>query len=136
LAAPAGDVDEHTAGDPSALRGLGSSGGIVRGRAKVVLDPRVQPDDCQGRILIARETDPGWLMLMIAASGIVVERGTLLSHTAITGRLLGIPTVVAVRGATTSIPDGALIELDGTAGTVTILNEMLDDHALTMTASG
>jgi pyruvate,water dikinase len=106
---------------PGTLRGLGSSGGSVRGRAKIVLDPSIAPDSCQDRILIARETDPGWLTLMMAASGLVVERGTLLSHTAITGRLLGVPTVVAVDGATSRIPDGALIELDGTTGTVRIL---------------
>ena len=106
---------------PDTLRGLGSSGGSVRGRAKIVLDPSIAPDSCQDRILIARETDPGWLTLMMAASGLVVERGTLLSHTAITGRLLGVPTVVAVEGATSRIPDGALIELDGTTGMVRIL---------------
>ncbi|MCQ0020557.1 PEP-utilizing enzyme [Actinomadura madurae] len=60
---------------------------------------------------------------MIAASGLVVERGTLLSHTAVTGRLLGVPTAVAVGGAVARIPDGAWIELDGRAGTVRVLDE-------------
>jgi pyruvate,water dikinase len=46
-----------------------------------------------------------------------------VSHTAITGRLLGIPTVVAVAGATALIPDGALVELDGDAGTVRLLDD-------------
>jgi pyruvate,water dikinase len=106
------------------LRGLASSDGVVRGRAKVVLHPAsVSPDSCQGAILVARETDPGWLFLMIAAKGLVVERGTLLSHTAITGRLLGVPTVVAVTGAMDLIPDGAMVELDGAAGTVRIVEE-------------
>ncbi len=71
---------------------------------------------------MARETDPGWLFLMLGAAAMVVERGSLLSHTAITGRLLGIPTVVAVDAATTHIRDGALVEVDGTAGTVRILD--------------
>ncbi|WP_245666393.1 PEP-utilizing enzyme, partial [Actinomadura latina] len=107
--------------DSDVLRGLGSSGGTVRGRAKIVLDPGIPPADCAGRILVARETDPGWLSLMIAASGLVVERGTLLSHTAVTGRLLGVPAAVAVGGAVDRIPDGAWIELDGRAGTVRVL---------------
>ncbi|MEV4514717.1 PEP/pyruvate-binding domain-containing protein [Dactylosporangium sp. NPDC049525] len=105
------------------LTGLGSAPGVVRAPARLVLDPSVAPETCRDAILVARETDPGWLFLMMAAKGLVVERGTLLSHTAITGRLLGVPTVVAVHGATTRIPDGALIELDGTAGTVRILPE-------------
>ncbi|MEO6504329.1 MAG: PEP/pyruvate-binding domain-containing protein [Jatrophihabitantaceae bacterium] len=104
------------------LVGLASSAGTVRGRAMVVLDPTVTADQTRDRILVARETDPGWLFLMMSAKALVVERGTLLSHTAITGRLLGIPTVVAVAEATTRIPDGALIEVDGAAGTVRILD--------------
>ncbi|MFG2296176.1 PEP/pyruvate-binding domain-containing protein [Streptomyces sp. NPDC048603] len=105
------------------LRGIGSSGGVVRGRAKVVLDPGTDPDPAGDRILVARETDPGWLFLMMSAKGMVVERGTLLSHTAITGRLLGVPTVVAVPDATKAVPDGAWIEIDGNAGTVRLLPE-------------
>ncbi len=58
---------------------------------------------------------------MLAAKGIIVERGSMLSHTAITGRKLGIPTVVALSNATTRIPDGALIEIDGSTGQVKLL---------------
>jgi rifampicin phosphotransferase len=108
-------------GGHAVLRGLASSAGIVRACAKVVLHPGVPADTCRDTILVARETDPGWLFLMTAAKGLIVERGTLLSHTAVTGRLLGVPTVVAVPGATSRIPDGALVELDGSAGTVRIL---------------
>ncbi|GII04649.1 PEP/pyruvate-binding domain-containing protein [Planobispora takensis] len=103
------------------LQGLPSSNGVVRGEARVVLDPSVSPESCRDRIIVAKETDPGWLFLMMAARGMVVERGTLLSHTAITGRLLGIPTVVSVPGATTLIKDGALVEVDGAEGRVRVL---------------
>jgi pyruvate,water dikinase len=128
VARPATAIDQGDGAEAeeSVLRGLASSSGIVRARARVVLRPDVSADSCRDTILIARETDPGWLFLMTAARGLVVERGTLLSHTAITGRLLGVPTVVAVPGATTRIPDGALIELDGAAGTVRILSEQVD----------
>lgn len=121
--ATATPADGDATDDENLLRGLASSAGVVRARARVVLDPDVPADTCRDAILIARETDPGWLFLMTAARGLVVERGTLLSHTAVTGRLLGVPTVVAVDGATTRIPDGALVELDGAAGTVRILAE-------------
>src|SRR5260221_10509222 len=72
---------------------------------------------------------------MTAARGLVVERGTLLSHTAVAGRLLGVPTVVAVAGATTRIPDGALVELDGGAGTVRILASRSGDSPRTVLPS-
>jgi pyruvate,water dikinase len=110
------------AGD-GVLRGLASSDGRVRGRARVLLDAAASPETCADRILVARETDPGWLPLMMVARGMVVERGSLVSHTAITGRLLGIPTVVAVAGAATLIPDGAPVEIDGGTGTVRLLSE-------------
>jgi pyruvate,water dikinase len=105
------------------LKGLGSSAGKVRGTARVVLDPNAMGPVDDDMILIARETDPGWLFLMLASKGMVVERGSMLSHTAITGRKFGIPTIVALPGATTRIPDGALIEIDGSTGVVTIVGE-------------
>ena len=120
---PASAAPDPAAGG-AVLHGLASSGGTVRAPARVVLHPSsVSPESCRDTVLVARETDPGWLFLMTVAKGMVVERGTLLSHTAITGRLLGVPTVVAVAGATTAIPDGALVELDCTAGTVRVVQQ-------------
>ncbi|MGX7825968.1 PEP/pyruvate-binding domain-containing protein [Actinokineospora sp. 24-640] len=118
---PARVAPAHGADRPTELRGLPSSKGVVRYPARVVLDPSIDPESCRDHIIVAKETDPGWLFLMTAARGMVVERGTLLSHTAITGRLLGIPTVVAVPNATSLIEDGAMVEVDGAAGTVRLL---------------
>lgn len=118
---PARVADQRNGAERTELRGLASSHGVVRYPARVVLDPTIPPESCRDRIIVAKETDPGWLFLMMAARGLVVERGTLLSHTALTGRLLGVPTVVSVPGATSLIPDGALIEIDGAAGTVRLL---------------
>ena len=104
------------------LRGQGCANGKVRASARIVRNPRDETD-VAGKILVAPTTDPGWVFLMMAASGLVVERGNLLSHTAIIGRELGIPTVIGVAGATHRIPDGAQVELDGSAGTITLLKE-------------
>ena len=99
------------------LKGTGCSAGVATGRAAVVIDPE---HTVAGRdsILVARTTDPGWVFLMMSAAGIVVERGSLLSHTAIIGRELGIPTVVGAAGATTLIPEGAALRIDGSTGDV------------------
>jgi pyruvate,water dikinase len=110
--------------DPSSLRGLGSSPGIVRGRARVMLDPQSVDKLEEGDILIAKETDPGWLFLMLASKGMVVERGSMLSHTAITGRKFGIPTIVSVPGVTERIKNGQIIEIDGGKGTIKIIEEI------------
>jgi len=111
-AAPAAGGDGATE-----LRGVGCSPGTVTAPAKVILSPD-QNLEIRGEILIAPMTDPGWVFLMVAASGLVSEKGSILSHTAIIGRELGIPTVVGVTGATQRIADGQLVELDGQAGRV------------------
>ena len=118
----AANTPTTTGGPSTVLSGLPSSAGIARAQAKLVLHPDVRPDDCAGRILVARETDPGWLPLMLNAAGLVAERGSMLSHTAITGRMLGVPTIVAVSDATTAITDGDDIEIDGRSGTVRIFH--------------
>jgi phosphohistidine swiveling domain-containing protein len=121
----AADVGEDAAAAPSAdgvLRGTGCSPGRVTATAKVVLDPRANLE-VQGEILVAPSTDPGWVFLMVAASGLVAEKGSLLSHTAIIGRELGIPTVVGVKDATRLIHDGATIVLDGQRGTIELVRE-------------
>ena len=55
------------------------------------------------------------------ARALIVERGSLLSHSAIVSRELGIPAVVAVDGLMDWLQDGDEVELDGQAGTVTRL---------------
>lgn len=102
------------------LQGVGCSAGRVTARARVVHDParqRVEP----GEVLIARHTDPGWIALFANASAIVVERGSLLSHSAIVARELGIPCVVALKGAMTAIASGDLVEVDGATGAVRVI---------------
>ena len=106
---------EPPAGDT--LRGLGCCAGKVRGRARVVRDPAdavVLP----GEILIAERTDPGWIMLFASAAGVVVERGSLLSHSAIVTREMSIPGIVSVPGLMHWVVDGEEVEIDGGSGTI------------------
>ena len=97
--------------------GLGCCVGKVRGRVQVVTDPHSASLPV-GSILVAERTDPGWIMLFPAAAGLIVERGSLLSHSAIVSREMGIPAVVSVPGATRWLRDGDLVEIDGAKGIV------------------
>jgi pyruvate,water dikinase len=99
------------------LRGAGCCPGIARAPVRVVRDAASERV-LAGEILVASTTDPGWIFLMVGAAGLIAERGNPLSHTAIVGRELGIPTVVGVAGATRLLVDGERVELDGAAGTV------------------
>ncbi|MBK9578540.1 MAG: phosphoenolpyruvate synthase [Fibrobacteres bacterium] len=102
------------------LQGLGCSPGIVRARIRVVTDPS-DAGDLTGRILVAVRTDPGWAPLFPQAMGILVERGSLLSHSAIVAREMGIPAVVSIPGLTARLCDGDLVEFDGGTGAIRIL---------------
>lgn len=106
-------------GGEDGLRGIGCCPGVVRGRARVIRDPR-GAELKQGEILVAERTDPGWIMLFPAAAGILVERGSLLSHSAIVAREMGIPAIVSIPGVTTRIESGHWIEMDGARGTVSL----------------
>ena len=95
----------------------GCSAGKVTAKARVIRDPRSEALE-PGDVLVARHTDPGWIAVFSNASAIVVERGSLLSHSAIVARELGIPCVVGLKGATQWIADGETITVDGATGQV------------------
>lgn len=99
-------------------KGLGCCPGIVRGKVRVVRDPKNVTLE-KGVILVAERTDPGWIMLFSSVSGILVERGSLLSHAAIVSRELNLPAVVSVPGLMDWLKDDDIVEMDGTTGTIT-----------------
>ncbi|MFC3983103.1 PEP/pyruvate-binding domain-containing protein [Streptosporangium jomthongense] len=101
------------------LTGTPGSHGTVTGTARIVRGfgdfARVSPGD----ILVCPFTDPAWTPLLRVAAGVVTETGGVLSHAAIVAREHGIPAVLGVPDATNRLRDGAVITVDGTAGTVT-----------------
>jgi rifampicin phosphotransferase len=104
-------------GEAGTLVGIGCCPGLVRATVRLVRDPR-QAGDLAGRILVAERTDPGWTLLFPSAAGILVQRGSLLSHSAIVAREMGIPCVVSVPGLMEALVDGEEVEMDGSAGTI------------------
>ena len=115
------DSATHSVASGSVLQGIPGCPGIARGRARVVLDPGDPRGLGPGDVLVAPITDPSWTPLFVPAEAVVVDVGATMSHAVIVSRELGIPCVVSVTGGTRTIPDGALIEVDGAAGTVTVL---------------
>lgn len=108
-------------GNPNERNGTACGGGVVRGVACVVADPareQVKP----GEILVARHTDPGWISHFANAAAVIAERGSVLSHSAIVSRELGIPCVVAVHDACKWIASGDMLEVDGSRGIVRKVN--------------
>jgi pyruvate,water dikinase len=99
------------------LQGLGCCPGVVRARVRVVHDP-AQARDLAGRVLVAERTDPGWTLLFPAVAGLLVQRGSLLSHSAIVAREMGIPCVVGIPHLLATLHDDDEVELDGSSGAV------------------
>ena len=108
-----------TVGD--VLTGVPGSPGTTQGKARIVLDPSNPPDLSPGDIMVAPITDPAWTPLFLAVEAVIVNVGAQISHAVIVSRELGIPCVVSVNEATTLIPDGSTLEIDGTSGEVKIL---------------
>ncbi len=107
-------------------QGTGCCAGVVRGIVRVVRDPHAATLR-SGEILVAEFTDPGWVTLFSRAAGLLVERGSLLSHSAIVAREMGIPAIVSLPGITSWLKDGEYVEMNGATGRVTRLGQAAQD---------
>lgn len=105
------------------LKGVPASSGSVSGRARVLHDPDEFDLMRPGDILVAEITTPAWTPLFAMASGVVTDIGGPLSHGSIVAREYGIPAVLGTGIATKRIRSGQTITVDGSAGTVELLNE-------------
>ena len=109
-------------GEAKTLRGLAASPGTYEGRARVVLGAEQFAKVERGDVLIARTTCPSYNVLLPLIGGIVTDRGGLLSHAAIVAREYGMPAVVGTTDATSIVPDGARVRVNGATGEVQVLS--------------
>lgn len=105
------------------LTGVAASPGTAVGPARIIgsLDDfaRFRKDD----VLVCRTTSPAWTPLLARACAVVTETGGLLAHAAIVAREFGIPAVLAVAGARTTLTEGGMVRVDGTHGRVGVVTE-------------
>ena len=104
--------------DRDVFTGVGACGGTSTARAAILEAVSDTHRLSAGDILVTRQTDPGWGPIFPLVSGLVIERGGMLSHGAIIAREFGIPSVVGVKDATRLIEHGSTITVDGNRGTV------------------
>lgn len=105
--------------DLNTLQGVAGGGRVVEGIVKYVKEP--EEADIEGYILMAKRTDPGWTVLFPMAKAVIIERGSVLSHSAVIAREMGLTLVVGIRGLTSRVEDGMRVRVDGIKGTVEIL---------------
>ncbi|GFG75808.1 PEP-utilizing enzyme [Mycobacterium botniense] len=114
------------------LHGVGVCGGRVRGRVRIVRPETI--DELEpGEVLVAEVTDVGYTAAFSYAAAVVTELGGPMSHAAVVAREFGFPCVVDVAGATRRLPPGALVEVDGAAGEIRLLELAADDSSLPWT---
>ena len=116
------DLTGNSQLDENTLQGTGCSKGIVKGKVKIVLNPMdTQVED--GDIVVTKSTDPSWVMVFPLLKGLIVEKGSLLSHSAIISREMNIPAIVGVQGATSILKTGDMVQFDGSTGIIKKLND-------------
>lgn len=98
------------------LKGIPSGAGIIKGKVRMMNSAKdyLQKDE----IILTKRTDPGWISLFPLASGLIVEHGSMLSHSMVVAREMGLPAVVGVKNATERLKTGDRIILDGIAGEI------------------
>jgi len=111
-----------TAGDGTGLAGSG----VVEGVVKVVFDP-LEASLAPGEILVCPGTDPSWTPLFLAAGGLVMELGGMMTHGSVVAREYGIPAVAGVDQATSRLQTGAKVRVDGSSGTIELLDRFRRD---------
>lgn len=97
------------------------SPGVVEGAVHVILDPH-QAQLAPGEILVCPGTDPAWTPLFLAAGGLVMEVGGLMTHGSVVAREYGIPAVVGVHEATKRLKTGQRIRVDGSSGEIVLVD--------------
>lgn len=102
------------------LIGTPCSNGIVEGYT-LVIDDVTKKLDVKDKILITKMTDPGWVFLLATCKGVISEKGSLLSHTAIISRELKVPSIVGVEDVTNIINNNDYIRMNANTGEIEIL---------------
>ncbi|URZ05600.1 phosphoenolpyruvate synthase [Clostridium felsineum] len=103
--------------DKNEIVGIPCSNGIVEGEVVVIENPKLHKD-VKDKILVTKMTDPGWVFLLTMAKGIIAEKGSLLSHTAIISRELKVPSIVGAANITKILKSGDKIRMNGSTGKV------------------
>ena len=104
--------------------GRGVSKGIFRGEVlKIKSLQEVRATEAKGKILLSYSTDPGWFPYLNMAGGLITERGSLLSHSAILARELEKPAVVNIPNIMEELQSGDIVEIDGDLGICSVIKQ-------------
>jgi pyruvate,water dikinase len=113
--APAGTAD---------LVGAPGAPGVATGLVRLINSlhelNRIQPGD----VVVTYAIDPAWTPVFGIIAGAISVEGGMLAHAAVLGREYGLPVVLGLRDATTRLKEGMRVRIDGTSGSVVILEDI------------
>ena len=113
-----------TESTPRVFFGRGVSKGIFRGEVlKIKSLQEIRVAEAKGKILLSYSTDPGWFPYLDMAEGLITERGSLLSHSAILARELEKPAVVNIPHIMEELQSGDIVEIDGDLGICSVIKQ-------------
>ena len=113
-----------TESTPRVFFGRGVSKGIFRGEVlKIKSLQELRAMEAKGKILLSYSTDPGWFPYLDMAEGLITERGSLLSHSAILARELEKPAVVNIPKIMEELQSGDIVEIDGDLGICSVIKQ-------------
>jgi len=104
--------------DRAIVSGVPASAGRATGSVRVIRQPDEFADLQPGEILVAPLTSPAWTPLFNRAAAVVTDVGSAAAHASIIAREFGIPAVVGCGDATSRLPTGMRVTVDGTTGNV------------------
>lgn len=104
------------------ITGMAASPGTVEGPARLVFTPDDVGTLEDGEILVAPITAPSWAPVFPKIKACVTDIGGMMSHAAIVCREYSVPAVTGTGFGTDKIKTGDRIRVDGSSGTVTILD--------------
>jgi len=115
------NINAESTGHPAGeAYGTPCSNGTAEGEVLVVEKPS-DAENAADKILVTKMTDPGWVFLLAAAKGVIAEKGSLLSHTAIISRELGVPSIVGAENITKILKNGDIVRMDGGTGKIEVV---------------
>ena len=122
---PPGEPADNREANPHGLQGTGCYPGTATAEAIVIMGPE-NDLNVNGKIVCALRTDPGWASLFPTCKGVLIEKGSALSHSVILLREFGIPTVINIPGLTKRITSGQRVAINGTTGEIHIATDEAD----------
>jgi len=111
-------IAEKPTTSKNGLDGVACSSGITEGEVLLVTAENIHELEITGKILVAPFFEPGWVGLFSREEGIISERGSLLSHTSILCREMGIPAIIGAKKCTKNLSNGDIVKMNGATGAI------------------